>query len=177
MHVVGNRRDVVRLEHEIQKHMGRVRVGGIRGNRHLVKPDERSFTERIVGNLDPVPGFGSPVASAQNVSRPAHRHADLAVRQSSDIAGGVEFPNVLAHRIQRAFGPLEGFGRVRDLPGIFHGRRYHLARRIEEVDAAGGEFLHVGGIEHQREQIIGASSPRTSTTLSTLTPTPVVPQR
>ncbi len=105
----------------------------------------------VVGDVDAFAGFPGAIARLLDVTGPAEREADLAVREVIDVPGGMHVPHVRTDRHQHLLGRLQVGRRiaVRVFAEKDHDRGNDFGRRIEQRDAAVGEFRdHGRGEEH-----------------------------
>ena len=130
-------------------------VGRVHRNGHLVEPHQGAFPEGIVDDLDAVLGLPGAVAGLQNVAGPAEGDADIAVGEGVDVFAGMEFGDIGTHGAQNRLGLLDDIGvvAVGVLAEVGQGGGNHLGGSVKEIDAAGGQFLHVVGVEDQFEGV------------------------
>mmetsp|Transcript_22841 Transcript_22841/g.38066 ORF Transcript_22841/g.38066 Transcript_22841/m.38066 type:complete len:460 (-) Transcript_22841:17-1396(-) len=151
VHIVRRLRHVLRIHDEVQELVRPFRIWGVRRNRHLVKPHQRTFAWRVIGHLDTVFGFRRAVAGLKNVTGPTKGHADVTIGQRIDIFRAVEFLHVRGHAGQDrlSLGNDVRVMAVGVFANKFQRRRDHLGRGVEEMHAAGLQFFHIAGVKDQ----------------------------
>jgi len=128
VNVVGNGGDHLRLEHEVEELVGRLRVRRVRGNQPCIEGDIRALVRHGERQMHVDAGRLRAGARGRVVGRPGHRDAELAVGEPVHVFTRVEGADVGAHRDQQP--PLRPVERLKREPQVVEVRR---ARAYEEL--------------------------------------------
>ena len=119
-------------------------MGSVGGDEPEVEPRQRPLLLRGVGERHGLAHLLAAHHGLRVIPGPAHRDADLFVRQVDQHLRRTEVADIGPHALQQALDVREvaGIDAVRVVAEVEHRHRYDVGRLVEEADAAVGKALH-----------------------------------